>query len=248
MYSRVIEEEVVTFEASGGLLNAGLVMLDQETKSYWSIMTEDAIWGEHKGQRLQVLPGAQKMTFGQWRGLHPDTMVLSAGDIEHAEVNAYDRYFSSPGGFRGLTASDRRLPDKALLYGLHVDDTPWVIAHANFDGGAVATVGGRPLFLYRQKKDSPFQGTAALWLAEGDQILRGEDGGWVLEREGNTHPFEPETRAFPASLQLEAAAGFDTYWYIWSLTNTETQIADVGGAQPTEDGARQDHSQNSPFR
>jgi hypothetical protein len=228
VYSRVIEEEVVTFEASGGLLNAGLVMLDQETKSYWSIMTEDAIWGKHKGQRLQVLPGSQKITFGQWRDLHPETQVLSAGGTEHAEVNPYDRYFSSPGGFRGLTASDRRLPDKALLYGLHVDDTPWVIAHANFDSGAVATVGGRQLFLYRLDEDSPFQGTAALWLAEGDQILKGEDGGWALERGGDAHPFDPSTRSFPTSLDLEAATGFDTYWYIWSLTNPATQIADVG--------------------
>jgi hypothetical protein len=124
-------------------------MLEQETKSYWSIMTEEAIWGQLKGQRLQPLQGAKKMMFGAWRALHPNTHVLSNDGVQHAPRDPYDHYFTSAEGFRGLRATDRRLKDKALLYGLHVGDAPWIVAHEGFDGGGVADVGGRQLFLYR---------------------------------------------------------------------------------------------------
>jgi hypothetical protein len=227
VYSRAINQDTLTFEASGGLLNAGLVMLDRETRSYWSIMTEDAIWGEHKGQPLSVLPGARKMTFGQWHKLHPQTRVLSVEGTVHSPTNSYDRYFSTSGGFRGLRANDRRLQDKALLYGLHVEGEPWIIAHDQFDGGDVATIGARRLFLFRLETDSPFQGTTAWWL-EADDVVEKRDGGWVLVRQDVEHPFSVSTRTFAASPGLVQATGFDTYWYIWSLTNPETQIADVG--------------------
>lgn len=53
----------------------------------------------------------------------------------------------------------RRL--QALLYGLHVGEVPWVVAHDRFDGGGVVAIGERRLFLYRVSRDSPFQGTLA---------------------------------------------------------------------------------------
>ena len=227
MYSRVIDEQVVTFEASGGLLNAGLVMLDRVTKSYWSIMTEESIWGQFKGQRLQPLQGARKMKFGEWRALHPNTRVLSNNGVQHAPRNPYDHYFTSTEGFRGLRATDRRLKDKALLYGLHVGDAPWIVGHRDFDGGGVADVGGRQLFLYRLSTDSPFQGTAAFWVAPGD-VVEQLGPGWILRRGESAFAFDATTRSFPDALALESATGFDTYWYIWSLTNPQTQIAGAG--------------------
>jgi hypothetical protein len=47
----------------------------------------------------------------------------------------------------------RRL--QALLYGLHVGEVPWVVAHDRFDGGGVVAMGERRLFLYRLSRDSP---------------------------------------------------------------------------------------------
>ncbi len=202
-------------------------MLDHETRSYWSIMSEEAIWGKRKGQRLQPLQGSQKMQFGQWRALHPNTKVLSTDGIQHSRRNPYDQYFTSAEGFRGLSASDGRLKDKALLYGLHVAGKPWIVAHDRFHGGGVATVGHQRLFLYREAADSPFQGTAAVWLLPGDTLKRTEED-WVLQRGGVGHRFDVATRSFSSALKLQTATGFDTYWYIWSLTNPETQIAGTG--------------------
>ena len=62
----------------------------------------------------------------------------------------------------------RRL--QALLYGMHVGEVPWVVAHDRFDGGGVVAIGERRLFIYRVSRDSPFRGTAAWWLAPGDEL------------------------------------------------------------------------------
>ena len=56
MYDRQYNGKVFTFEPSGGLVNATLVMQDFETDSYWSIMTHEAIEGEEKGTKLKELP------------------------------------------------------------------------------------------------------------------------------------------------------------------------------------------------
>lgn len=52
-----------------------LVMYDHQTDSLWSHFTGDAVRGEFKGTRLEVLPAIQT-TWSQWRQLHPDTLVL----------------------------------------------------------------------------------------------------------------------------------------------------------------------------
>lgn len=116
----------------------------------------------------------------------------------------------------------RRL--QALLYGMHVGEVPWVVAHDRFDGGGVVAIGERRLFLYRVSRDSPFQGTAAWWLAPGDKLNQ-NDAGWILRRGEQQHAFDTATRSFPGNPRLESATGFDTYSYIWSLTNPQTQIA-----------------------
>ena len=56
MYDRDIEDSTYTFEASGGLVHATLVMQDRETDSHWSIMTHESIHGKKKGSKLNELP------------------------------------------------------------------------------------------------------------------------------------------------------------------------------------------------
>jgi hypothetical protein len=43
---------------------------DKKTARYWSIVTEEAVYGEAKGKKLELLPGATKTTWGIWRRPH----------------------------------------------------------------------------------------------------------------------------------------------------------------------------------
>lgn len=228
MYSREHGEKTYTFEPSGGLLYATLVMQDRETDTYWSILTDEAVHGADKGARLRQLPGSRKMTFGQWKALHPETKVLSVEGKEHVESSPYEKYFASDKGFRDLGATDKRLDDKTQIFGFHLSDKSYVVPHSVFsDGGAEIEVEGRKIFLYRLADDSHYQGTVALLLGK-DYHLQKEDGAWVLGTPaGRTISFKVDRRSFGAPVSVaRPIAGFDTFWYQWSLTNPGTVIID----------------------
>lgn len=230
MYSRERGEKTYTFEPSGGLLHATLVMQDRETDTYWSILTDEAIHGADKGERLRQLPGSRKTTFGEWKALYPETKVLSVDGKEHVETSPYENYFSSDDGFRGIAATDDRLADKAQIFGFHLGGKAYAVPHSVFDdGGALIEVDGKRLFLYRLKDDSHYQGTVALML--GKDFRLGKDGGnWSLGTPaGREIRFKPEKRSFGAPVSVTRPInGFDTFWYQWSLTNPGTEIVDPG--------------------
>lgn len=204
-------------------------MRDRETDSYWSIISDEAIYGDAEGQVLRQLPGSVKTTFGEWKAWHPETSVLSVEGVEHEATNPYDRYFTAAEGFRGIATADDRLEDKASVFGLHLGGQAWAVSHRAFeDGGAVVTLGDRKAFVFRLADDALYRSTVAFLLGKDDAVARG-DSGWRLVRADGTIAFDLKTRTFPGS-NLEQASGFDTFWYIWSLTNTETALVAVVGS------------------
>ena len=228
VYSRTHGDSTYTFEPSGGLLHAALVMQDRETDTYWSILTEDAIYGSEKGAKLRQLSGSMKTTFGLWKTLHPKTKVLSVDGKQHVESSPYEKYFDSDEGFRGLKAEDNRLADKAEIYGFHVSGVPVAVPHKLFeDGGALIEFEDRKIFLYREKDDSHYQGTVAMVLKPHFNLTK-SDGNWLLATpDGRDISFKPEKRSFGVSSSItRPITGFDTFWYQWSLTNPGTEIVD----------------------
>lgn len=224
MYSRTSGDDEFTFQTSGGLLNASLVMIDNETNSYWSIISDEAIYGPESGQTLTQIPGSIKATFGDWKARHPNTKVLSVGGKEHNPESPYDRYFESDQGFRNLKPKDDRLAPKAEIFSFHLDGAPHAVPHPAFEkgGGTVTLEDGRELFLYRQKNDSFYRSTVAFLAPPGASFVR-KKGSWTLMKGDDViGTFDDAKRSFGDS--VEAFQGFDTYWYIWSLTNTSTKL------------------------
>ncbi|NNC90527.1 MAG: DUF3179 domain-containing protein [Akkermansiaceae bacterium] len=76
MYARVEGERELTFQVSGMLWQRSLVMKDLETGSLWSHLLGEAMRGELKGTRLEMLPAAMT-TWKEWRQRHPKTTVLA---------------------------------------------------------------------------------------------------------------------------------------------------------------------------
>ena len=111
VYDRDYGQSVLTFEPSGALMNACLVMRDRETDSWWSMMSGMAIGGEMDGHPLVSLPAGEKILWGDWKSRHPDTRVLSVDGSEHDPRDPYEPYFESGEGFRrGTEGSSARLP------------------------------------------------------------------------------------------------------------------------------------------
>ncbi len=225
MYGRSIGEQTFTWESSGGLLNAGLVMRDRETDSWWSIISNDSIWGETEGTGLRHLPGSEKATFGEWRAKHPGTKVLSVEGVEHIAESPFDRYFNSKNGYRNLSATDHRLADKDLLFGFHLEGRAHAVPQARFRRGRRFEVDGRELFFYREARDSTYRSSIAVEAVEGVRFLKRKGSWQAAHEDGRTATFDPRTRRFEGATELlRPVDGFDTYWYIWSLTNPETEV------------------------
>ncbi len=227
MYSRQNSNQTYTFEASGGLLNAGLVMLDRETGSHWSIIQENAIHGPAKGQQLRKAEGADKITWEDWKRRHPDTLVLSVEGREHDPRNHYDRYFASKEGFRKMSSGDDRLADKAAIYAIEHEGEHWAAPHKQLIGGGVFDLSGQRLFLYRAKKDHLHRATVAFWAPAGSHFEQQAKSWKLIDEAGAEIAFDSTERNFgeltPANL------GFDTFWYIWSLTHNDTEVLEKAG-------------------
>ena len=221
MYGREYAGRELHFEASGGLLNAALVMQDKETDSYWAIMEGRSLAGEYAGTRLEELPQGVKAQWKDWVQDHPDTLVLSVDGVEHVRDSPYDNYFGSKGGFRGAKARDKRLKTKDPIFAFELGAAKYAVPFPAFEGGAVFDLGQEKLFLFRPPGVEIFYSTLAFRSEAG--FARREER-WQEVATGAF--FDAETGAFskadgsgPARLE-----GFDTFWYTWSLTHPDTGV------------------------
>ena len=68
--------QVLVFGNTSALYESDMVMYDHQTGSYWFQVAGEAIVGELTGRRLKPLPSIT-ISWGEWKALHPDTLVLS---------------------------------------------------------------------------------------------------------------------------------------------------------------------------
>lgn len=106
VFDRSVNGRKLDFEVSGLLYNSNTLMYDRRDdggrggESLWSQLRAAAVTGPaaEAGLQLRVLPCAL-LTWGQWRALHPDTLVLAPNPDPQRERfydrNAYGSYQSS---------------------------------------------------------------------------------------------------------------------------------------------------------
>lgn len=105
-----------------GLYSGVVAMCDRETESVWPQVTGRAVKGPLTGRELKTGP-VLDTTWGEWKKLHPDTLVMSDdtpyrryySPREKPEPRGYDR-FPAPFFRPTVTRGDKRLPpfDKVL--------------------------------------------------------------------------------------------------------------------------------------
>lgn len=123
VFERVIDGQEVEFGTSGKLYNSNLLMYDRFTDSYWSQALGTAVKGELTGYQLNLVP-FDVITWGDWKKLHPDTLVLTTdtGHIRSYATDPYENYYTEPRIMFPVEHSDDRLHPKEIIIGFHVDD------------------------------------------------------------------------------------------------------------------------------
>ncbi len=124
VFERIINGQEVEFGTSGKLYNSNLLMYDRLTESYWSQALGMAVKGELTGYQLNLVP-FDVITWGDWKKLHPDTMVLTTdtGHIRSYATDPYGNYYTEPRIMFPVEHSDDRMHPKEIIIGFNLDDT-----------------------------------------------------------------------------------------------------------------------------
>ncbi len=122
VFERVIDGQEVEFGTSGKLYNSNLLMYDRFTESYWSQALGIAVKGELSGYKLNLVP-FDVITWGDWKTLHPDTMVLTTdtGHIRSYATDPYGNYYTEPRILFPVEHSDDRMHPKEIILGFNQD-------------------------------------------------------------------------------------------------------------------------------
>jgi hypothetical protein len=226
VYVRRIDGKETTFGTSGALWRDALVMYDRETGSYWSQVNASAIAGRHAGKTLEEIPSVVT-TWGEWKKLHPDTLVLEKPALEesaYAGYNASDRV-----GATGRSSPDERLPGKDLVVGVR-------------DGASAAAV---PLEHLRERGivNGAVGDTPVVWVAVSgtgaaafQRRLDGRTLELTLDTQGrlvtagtqDASTFDAETGAGIAGplagRSLRRLPALRVFWYAWTSFHPDTAL------------------------
>jgi hypothetical protein len=125
VYNRKVNGQVLTFGASGYLLNENLVLIDHQSETLWSQLLGQGIKGGFSGEFLDVIPSSLT-TWESWKKTYPKTLVLSlksTGKDPDQIKDPYQFYYSSGiSGLSGSASQDELLAGKSLVLGVTLGD------------------------------------------------------------------------------------------------------------------------------
>ena len=234
VYDRRVDGELLEFGVSGKLVMNDLVMYDRQSDSLWQQILGEGITGRYKGTRLTPVAATQT-TWAQWRDAHPDSLVLDKKGSYGGD--GYGGYYSSgSSGVLGGFVSNDRLPAKAFVLGLILDDEPKAYPFQELARSPVVhdNIGGNNIIIVYDERS----GTAVAFDAE----LNGDSVQFDFERfdEGDLILRDKSTGSLWSGLSGEAIEGplagahlrqlpaFYSFWFAWSdfYVNTEVYEAD----------------------
>lgn len=117
-----------------GLYKGVFLMRDRGTGSVWAHLDGFASQGPLAGERLRFVALPQ-MTWGEWRSLHPDTLVLDYN-------TQWKQQYGVPSGDGGSDPTLARFADSRLAWDALVVGVEANSAYAGYAVDAVAAAGG----------------------------------------------------------------------------------------------------------
>ncbi len=98
-----------------------MLLYDRETESLWSQLLRSSVTGPLTGKKLPTIPSVL-VTWGKWRELHPETLVLSVktGFSRDYSRDPYRSYYKNPFAFFDFPMIKKGIKAKELVYGVEV--------------------------------------------------------------------------------------------------------------------------------
>lgn len=194
---------------SGRLINSNLVMYDRDTRSVWPQIPATAIAGERNGDTLDEVDVVWT-TWGQWRGLHPETEVLSdrTGAVRNYARDPYGSYNPASGYYARsqvmfpVLHEDDELPAKRMVSGARTAERA-----VFFDLEELARDGLQETAHFVGVFDERL-GIARIYESDGKSEFELRDGQVVKSGTGE--------RFAPDALPLEAVTAIEAFYFAWN--------------------------------
>jgi len=118
-FESTVNGRKLRFAVSGLLYNSDVLLYDRETESLWSQIMATAVTGQLKGSKLTSVV-LQHTSWGDWKGRHPDTTVLSreTGIARDYMRNPYQGYADNRRIWFSVASKDKQLHPKAWVVGV----------------------------------------------------------------------------------------------------------------------------------
>ncbi len=121
-FSRVVDNDTLTFGVSGRLFESNLLMFDDQTESLWLQASGRCVVGDHLGKRLQHI-NTNLLTFEELLTMYPAASVLSMNTGYHRNyaANPYVDYDQHEELYFPVSRTDRRFANKEMVYVVVLD-------------------------------------------------------------------------------------------------------------------------------
>lgn len=218
---------------NAGVVEGNEVFKDRATGSRWQQSSLRAISGPLQGTRLQLYPFLLT-SWGEWRRLHPDTLVLKPlpGYADRiAEKNKMIREGLSGEGAApdDVTYHDNRLKPKTMVLGVDVDGATKAFPLDALKRVRVVNdvLGGKPVLLVHQP---PSDTTTAFVARAAGRTLTFDaanaEASALVDRETGSrwNAYGACESGRLKGSTLEAIVLEPEYWFAWSEFHRETQI------------------------
>ena len=217
---------VLTFDNTSALYENDMVMVDEETHTYWWQVSGRGLVGNLTGTELTAL-ASTTTSWAQWLESHPDTMVLS-NDQGRGPSYAYDPFVdygtSVDAGRFAFPVSPAALDDDRLslstrVIGFELDGAAAAVAVLGSEPAVIKLPGAASFVVFLDGR-----GGGSLFAAEVQGVATDfsvVDGSFVDAQTGSSWDTAGRAVAGPAlGDQLAASPSRTAYWFAW-LSTTE---------------------------
>lgn len=218
---------------NAGVIGGNEVFKDRETDSRWQQSSLEAISGPLKGAHLDLYPFLLT-DWGEWRRLHPDTVVLKPlpGYADRIpERNEMIRQGLSGEGAAppGVLRVDDRLKPKTMVLGLAVggSDEAFPLSILRQERVINEQIGGQPVLVVHQPSSDTT--TAFIARVKGTPLkfrAANAEATELIDEQTKSHwnPYGDCISGAYKGSQLTSLILEPEYWFAWSEFHPDTKI------------------------
>ncbi len=223
-----MDGRALTFRLAG-INNQNFLMRDEETGTYWQQISGLAIAGPLKGRRLELVH-SDEITFGLWRGEHPNGTVLQpvAKFAKDYEPKDWEKQYAK---LRVVTKAGKNEPlePRRLVFGIANagGSRAFPVDKVLAETLVLDAVGGEPVLLVTGPDKVSIRAFSARidGVSEAAEFYRRDNGLMLDSVTGSEWNFQGCAVSGAAKGKcLRPVDGLRDYWFDWKIYHPDTTV------------------------